>query len=72
MVATHCFYELCCRDGVVLRHWSRPDVSFQAEILCILSFVSKTILTWQLYFGAFSRAQNDLVAFDPRNVTNSC
>ena len=46
-------------------------MSFQAGI-CILSFVSKTILTWQLYFGAFSRAQNDLVAFDPRNVTNSC
>ena len=56
-----------------LRNWSRPDVSFRAEkIYCILSFISKTILTWQLYFGAFSRAQNDLVAFDPRNVTDSC
>lgn len=56
--------------GWYLRNWTKPDVSFTAEKwYCILSLVSKTILTWQLYFGAFVRAENDLVAFDPRNPT---
>jgi len=56
-----------------LRNWNKPDVSFTAEKwYCVLSLVSKTILTWQLYFGAFSRAKNDLVAYDPRSPTGAC
>ena len=47
-------------------NWTRRDVSFVAEKwYCILSLVSKTILTWQLYFGIFARAKNDLIAYNP-------
>ena len=49
-----------------VRNWSRGDVSFVSEKwYCILSLVSKTILTWQLYFGIFNRAERDLLAYQP-------
>ena len=53
-----------------LRNHANANVSYVSEKwYCILSLVSKTILTWQLYFGALSRSKNDLVAYDPRNAT---
>jgi len=49
-----------------VRHWSDTFVSFKSErYYCILSLVAKTILTWQLYFGAFARAKNDVEAYNP-------
>ena len=50
-----------------LRNWSDTFVSFKSErYYCGLSLVTKTILTWQLYFGAFTRAQNDVLAYKPK------
>ncbi len=52
-----------------VRNWDEHDVSFTAEKwYCVLSLVSKTILTWQLYFGVYMRAQRDLIAYDPREI----
>ena len=51
-----------------VRNWHKHDVSFTAEKwYCILSLVSKTILTWQLYFGVYTRAKRP-VAYDPRDA----
>ena len=50
----------------IMNHRSDPLVSYKSErYYCILSLLSKTLLTWQLYFGIFTRADRDLVAYKP-------
>tara|TARA_B100000963_G_scaffold148645_1_gene129644 strand:- start:731 stop:1735 length:1005 start_codon:yes stop_codon:yes gene_type:complete len=62
-----------CFAGVMawyIYNWDSKDVSFRAEkAYCFFSLLSKTILTWQLYFGAFSRENrtNKIIAYDPTN-----
>jgi len=44
---------------------SRKDrfISYKSErYYCILSILSKTLLTWQLYFGIFMRAERNLLS----------
>lgn len=49
-----------------VRNYRDRFIGFECERLyCILSIVAKTILTWQLYFGIFSRTDRDLEAYRP-------
>jgi len=46
-----------------LRNHGEGDISYKSErVYCTLSILSKTLLTWQLYFGVFTRAKRDLIA----------
>jgi hypothetical protein len=46
-----------------LRNRRDRFVSYKSErYYCILSIVSKTLLTWQLYFGIFMRPERKLLA----------
>jgi len=47
-----------------MRNYSEKFISFESErVYCILSIFSKTLLTWQLYFGIFMRTERDLQSY---------
>ena len=54
-----------------IRHYDDPLISYKTEVwYAILSLVSKTLLAWQLYIGAYVRTKNGIRAYQPYgNVT---
>ena len=49
-----------------IRNYRDDLVSYESErAYCILSILSKTLLTWQLYFGIFMRTERDLESYMP-------
>lgn len=46
-----------------LRNYIDDNISYKSERwYCTLSILSKTLLTWQLYFGVFMRAKRELIS----------
>jgi len=47
-----------------IRNYREKFISFKSErVYCVLSIFSKTLLTWQLYFGIFMRTERDLQSY---------